>query len=406
MKFKKFIFPGLCVINLVWCACKKENPVAALESCNLSFSDSSNKNPKAKAYQSVLDKFTREKGLPGLVALVYTPQQGVWVGSSGFSQVENNIPMQPCNVFMSASVAKLYHAVLVLKMQEAGLLSLNDKIDRYLTEDISNQLPNGHLATIKTLLNHSSGIPNPTEQISFLSNYINNFKGVITPEKHLSYIYGKKPLFSPGDKFSYSDANYTLAAKIIDKIYGDHGKAMTDFIIRPTALNETYYRNEPGYKSRKFLVNSYADFYDEKILRNVSEEERIFNESNIGHDGFKYTVHDCFLFIKNLFIDRTILSQASLDQMLNDNLNLQSFYPNERALLGAFQLKEPGRMSIGHEGQTIGSSNFAAFYPDKKGIMIICSNFGGAASFKLYKTMFDRKNTENCLLREMEFAAF
>jgi D-alanyl-D-alanine carboxypeptidase len=398
----------ICLVSMlpVFYSCSKEDNASKVEECILNFTDSSAVNPKAAQYQAIIDDFTKEKGLPGIVALVYTPLNGVWIGTSGYSQIENNIRMQPCDIFMSASVAKTYHAVLTLKMQEEGLLSIDDKIDKYLPREMCDKLPNGHKATIKSLLNHSSGIPNPTTTLSFMARYINNLKEEITPEEYISYIYKKDPVGEVGEKFTYSDANYILIALIIDKIYGNHAIAMSDFIINPNKLDYTFYRNETEYKNRAHLVNSYADFYGEKILRNVSDEERIFNESNIGHDGFKYSAYDSYLFFRELFIDKTILNQESLDLMLNNDADLESFYINERALLGVFILDEPGYVSISHEGQTIGSANFSAYYPEKNAIIVICSNFGGVASPVLYKAMFDRESSDDCLLKSMEKAAF
>ena len=404
---KYFLFWLAIVLAYATISCTKQDDFSQVASCNSTGLDSSATHPKAVLFQGILDKFSKEKGLPGIAALVYTPQNGVWMGASGYSQVEGNVAMQPCNLFMSASVAKMYHAVLTLKMQEKGLLSINDKIDQYLPSDVCDRLPNGHTATIKQLLNHSSGIPNPTGSIGFLTNYINDFKKAIDPKTYVGYIYGAKPLGEPGQVFNYSDGNYILLAMVLDKIYGDHAQAMSDFVIKPLGLSHTFYRNELGYKNRSNLVNSYADFYNEKILRNVSAEERVFNESNIGHDGFKFTVHDGFLFLKKLFIEKTILGQQSLDQMLNNDAKLVSFTPNERALLGAFLLKDdPNTLSISHEGQTIGSADYFGFYPMHNGIIIVCSNFGGAVSPLLYDAMFNRGGKEDCLLQSMEKAIF
>ena len=387
--------------------CTPQDHVFPVATCDPIAADSSASRPKAAVFQGILTEFTREKGLPGIAALVFTPEQGVWMGAAGFSQVENNLPMAPCHLFMSASVAKMYHAVLALEMQEQGMLSIDDNISRYLPDDLIGKLPNGHTATIRHLLNHSSGIPNPTAQISFLTSYINDFKQPISAESYLSNVYGLDPLNGVGEEFHYSDGNYLLLAMIIDRIYGDHARAMSDLVIEPLGLSNTFYRNEAGYKNRTVLVNSYADFYDENVLRNVSEEERIFNESNTGHDGFKFTVHDGYLFLRKLFIDKTLLTPESLDLMLSTDANLVSFSENERALLGAFLLADdPEVVSISHEGQTIGSSAYMGYYPKQQGILVVFSNFGGAVSRSLYEAMFLRSGPEPCLLERMEEAAF
>jgi D-alanyl-D-alanine carboxypeptidase len=404
---KYYLFWATVLFSCLSPGCSIRDDFAPVADCTPVPGDSSASHPQAAVFQGILTEFTLEKGLPGIAALVFTPEHGVWMGAAGFSQVENNLPMAPCHRFMSASVAKMYHAVLALEMQEQGMLSIDDKIDKYLPGELIEKLPNGRTATIRHLLNHSSGIPNPTSRLSFLTSYINDFKRPIATETYLSYVFGKAPLAGVGEEFNYSDGNYLLLAMIIDRIYGDHARAMSELVIEPLGLSNTFYRNEASYKNRAELVNSYADLYDELVLRNVSEEERTFNESNIGHDGFKFTVHDGYLFLRKLFIEKALLTPESLDLMLNNDANLVSFSENERALLGAFLLADdPQVVSISHEGQTIGSSAYFGYYPKQQGILIVFSNFGGAVSNRLYEAMFLRSGPERCLLQRLEEAAF
>lgn len=397
----KYIILPFSLLSLV--GCKSNNTIENIQECNVTYPDSSNFNPKSNLYQAELDKVI-QGGVPGVVALIYTPNEGVWMGASGYAQVENKIPMQPCNIFMSASVAKIYFAVLTLKLQELGKLSIEDKIDKFLDTETCDKIPNGHTAKIRHLLNHTTGIPDPSYTNAFLFDYLSNLKKAVSTEKYLSYIYHKEPLSIVGKKHNYSDANYILLALIIDKICGNHAQAMSDFIIKPNDLNETFYRKEAAYKDRTRLVNSYAELHKILGLRNVSEEERIFNESNIGHDGFKYTVYDNFLFFKKLFIDKTILDEHSLSLMMDTTVahlrNGNSF------LLGASYEVNDGLSSISHGGETIGSGNLSAYYPDKKSIIIICCNFGMASSKRLKNIILNRKSADACLINELENIAF
>ena len=204
--------------------------------------------------------------------------------------------------------------------------------------------------------------------------------------------------------FAASNTNIVLKGNSVWIVSG--GKKSRVFYSSDKGATWTYYET-PIVQGEAMTGIFTADFYNEKILRNVSAEERVFNESNIGHDGFKFTVHDGFLFLKKLFIDKTILSQQSLDLMLNNDAELVSFTANERALLGAFLLKDaPNAASISHEGQSIGSAAYFGFYPGHNGIIIVCSNFGGAVSPLLYDAMFNRGGKEDCLLQSMEKAIF
>src|SRR6056297_3074717 len=74
-------------------------------SCDTKIFDINSNHPKGAEMQALLNKYVK-KGLPGVTALIYTPEDGKWIGSAGFSRIEDAIPMQDCNIFHSASVAK------------------------------------------------------------------------------------------------------------------------------------------------------------------------------------------------------------------------------------------------------------------------------------------------------------
>ncbi len=389
-------------IPVLLAGCRQDLPDAGHAACADNPADSSSRHPLHAQYQGILEKYTR-RGLPGVVALVYTPTSGTWMGTAGYSRLETKAAMQPCSVFMSASVAKLYHAVALLKLHESGLLHIKDKIDEYLPESLCDQLPNGHVATIKTLLNHTSGIPNPTGTLSFLVDYIQNFRKRYSNHAYLRPIFNKSPVGEPGAKLVYSDANYILIALIMDKVYGSHARAISDLIIRPLNLTNTYYKHEAAFSKPPGLVNSYVDLYDKKTFRNMSIEEQTFNEVTEGHDGMKYSVYDNLKFLKALFYDRTLLDEKTLGLLMDEEAPARA--DGTKHLLGCFRQDKAGYSHIYHEGGTIGSANYSGYIVDKQAIVVICSNFGAAMPGKVNDAMFGPSHggspTEEYLIDEL-----
>ena len=72
---------------------------------NQDFIQSSNNHPKGEKLQNILDSYTAE-GIPG-VTLLIADSNGIWAGSAGYADLQNNIKMQPCHILKPGSVTKM-----------------------------------------------------------------------------------------------------------------------------------------------------------------------------------------------------------------------------------------------------------------------------------------------------------
>src|ERR1700710_2250782 len=88
-------------------SCAKQNWSIPVTACSIGVTDSSANNVKARIYQQVLNGGVAT-GLPGIVLLVQTPKEGVWIGAAGKAKIETGEPMMPCSINHSGSVAKMY----------------------------------------------------------------------------------------------------------------------------------------------------------------------------------------------------------------------------------------------------------------------------------------------------------
>ncbi|MEJ0056645.1 MAG: serine hydrolase [Bacteroidota bacterium] len=64
--------------------------------------------------------------------------------------------------------------------------------------------------------------------------------------EYLEYIDGKPLTFAPGSKYSYRNTNYLVLALIGDAITGDHRKFLSETIMKPLGLTNTFYQGDPG----------------------------------------------------------------------------------------------------------------------------------------------------------------
>lgn len=370
----KKIKPLYLLLGLLAFSCTQES-VAPFESCE-SFAETTPGHPFAEAYQAAMDEFVA-KGVPGASAVIYTPDEGLWVGASGKAIIERDEDMKSCNLFFSASLAKTYHVVAALALAEEGLLDIDKKIDQYLKPEHAKKVPNSSKISVKELMNHTSGIPDFIENTNHVTDYFHDLNRFYTQDEYLDYIKDKKPMFEPGSESYYSNTNTVVLALIMDEVYGSHAKAVSDKIIEPLGLDHTFYKNETAYPNPPGLSNCYLDLYGNGTLQNSTDWESNFSQMSIGHDGMIINPYDNYIFLKNLFEGQLIGSQW-VDTMLSQRFVQENEFPITEGLgIEIATLKDDMGQRIGHNGGSLGGAHEMRYYP-KQGIYICLSaNLGG-----------------------------
>ncbi|MBW4603754.1 MAG: beta-lactamase family protein [Calothrix sp. FI2-JRJ7] len=107
--------------------------------------------------QNILSAAVTNQKVPGAVMYVSTPN-GKWIGASGVSNLETKTAMKTNDGFSIASTSKTFVSVAVLKLVEAGKIDLDGAIAEYLPADISPNITNSDLITVRQQLNNTSGV--------------------------------------------------------------------------------------------------------------------------------------------------------------------------------------------------------------------------------------------------------
>ena len=110
------------------------------------------------------------------------------------------------------SVSKQFLATAVLLLVQDGKLSLDDHVSRYLPN-----LTRADEITIRQLLTHTSGY-----QDYYPQDYVAPFmEEHVTAERILDQ-WARKPLdFDPGTRWQYSNTNYVVVGRIVERIAGE-----------------------------------------------------------------------------------------------------------------------------------------------------------------------------------------
>ncbi|AWV97051.1 serine hydrolase domain-containing protein [Arcticibacterium luteifluviistationis] len=173
-------------------------------------------------------------GFDGLI--VYVDQAGKAPASyaAGWHDRKNKIPADPKALFKLASIGKLYIAVSIAKLANDKRISLDNTLADYFPQLIG-KIDNAEKITLKTMVEHRSGIPNYINHPTYWENppYSN--------ERLLELASDMPASFEPGEDYEYSNTNYLLLSKIIDKVVGySHDQYIKEEILIPLGLKNTF----------------------------------------------------------------------------------------------------------------------------------------------------------------------
>jgi D-alanyl-D-alanine carboxypeptidase len=257
-----------------------------------------------------------------------------------------------------------------MMLVEEGKIVLDAKINTYLPRSICDNIGNGNEATVRHLLNHTSGIKDFVDDLKYNSDIFNGPLGSYTPQKFLGYIYGQAPNFSTGSRSEYSNTNYLLLAMLMDFVLGEsHANLISERIINYLGLENTYYKNEPGLPKPRGLVNGYADVFGNGQLINVADIQNHLANATIGEGGFIASAYDYGIFLEAL-LTGNLVSESSLKEMTTwVGSDYYGFGLDVSELT-------PYGAPIGKGGGDVGTLAQRRYFPDSKTTIVILTNVG------------------------------
>jgi CubicO group peptidase (beta-lactamase class C family) len=330
-----------------------------------------NSSLAAKLQAKLDEMMSMSPNTKGMSAGVYVPGQGIWTGVSGLSYAGQAIT--PDMEFGLASNSKLFTAVVMLILAEKNILSLEDHLYMWLP-NFKNINSN---ATIRQLLNHTSGIDDMFTTQAQIDSINKNPLRAWTPEEVLGWIGPMK--FTPGTNYWYSNTNYILAGMIAKKATGKHiSTLIREYILDPFQLKNTFYDVEEtilGPIAHRWYNN--VDYHD---------TSRISLNTAGGPAGSMFSTPADMVNWYNKLLSGQILNANSLAQMTN-------FLAPGSYGLGIGTIKLFNKTLWGHGGRTLGYRNRMFYDPCMKVIICGLSNSDPSAvdgnTALLYKVLSD-----------------
>lgn len=299
---------------------------------------------KLNQYFDALDQSNK---FMGRVALAHKGRL-IFERNLGYSDLNSGIRPEKHTAYRVGSISKTFTATMILMAAEEGKVKLTDKLSTWFPS-----IPNADAISIENLLRHSSGIHSFTDDADYLT-WNTQPK---TEEDLIAKMVSHPPLFEPGSKEAYSNANYVLLSYILEKVYQKPFHAIFDEkIVRPLGLNNTFI--EPRSEADKSLAKSYS-------FRGEWMEESFTHPSiPMGAGNIASTPEDMSTFASGLFSGK-LISEESLGKMTTITENFG---------LGVFKLPFYGRTSFGHTGGIDGFTSIFGHFPEEDITCVILSN--------------------------------
>ena len=168
---------------------------------------------------------------PGAAVLVAQNGTVLFKKGYGLADVARGTGFAPDTKSRIGSITKQFTASAILKLQEQGKLSVQDKLTKYFPD-----FPRGEEVTLHHLLTHTSGIRSYTDKPGFMDKVT----APVEPDDLIKSFQNDAYDFAPGQKWHYDNSGYFLLGRIIEKVSGQsYGAFLTKNFFEPLGMTNT-----------------------------------------------------------------------------------------------------------------------------------------------------------------------
>ncbi len=203
--------------------------------------------------------------IPGISFAFSKNEEIAYCSGLGFAITETEERTTPGHLFRLASISKQFTTLCILKLYEAGKLTLDDRVfgtGGILEQEYGNVTPRAAAVTIRHLLQHTSGWgsdPDPMFSSAFTGQ---------TLDQRIRYMLGTTQA-EPGTVFTYSNMGFGILGEVIKKVSGQPYEEYLKAVLSEAGItdihvgkdragrrpNEVVYYSQNGY-------NGYANPMD------------------------------------------------------------------------------------------------------------------------------------------------
>ncbi len=325
----------------------------------------------------------KEASVGGMAISIFNDGKPVYHKAFGYKDSRTNAPLQTTTNFYGASLSKSVFAVLVMKLVEEKIISLDKPLQDYLpkpvyeygkgaswNEDFTSLKEEDQYKkiTARHCLSHSSGFANWRWY---------------EPDQKL-HVH-----FEPGSQYSYSGEGLCYLQFVIEKLTAKSLNAlMQEKLFGPLGMKHSSYTWQPEFESDYCLGHDTTGKPYPKDKDNAPRSASTLE-----------TTPDDYSFFTAAVLQKKILKPETYDTLFKQQLRIRSKIQmgtdawkdstadNDDILLGYSlgwgSLQTPYGFGVFKEGHGDGFQHYTILFPEKKsGIVILTNSDNGESIFK------------------------
>ncbi len=170
-----------------------------------------------------LDALAAAGRAPGFALATVDTGGAVHTWAKGRADLTRGTPATVETTWLWFSATKIVTATAVLQLVERGLVDLDQPVVRYVPGFASVRNPHGRAVTVRHLLSHTSGLPNPMP-VAWIHEA--HLPGPSLDELTERLLRENDRLdFAPGARFAYSNLGYLVLGQLIERVSGERYEA-------------------------------------------------------------------------------------------------------------------------------------------------------------------------------------
>ena len=329
--------------------------------------------PDIQALDSFIAGELKAKGLVGLSVALMIDGKIVLAKGYGLSALDGS-PATPETPFAIGSVTKQFTCACILKLAEAGKLSVNDKVAMYYPG-----LTRAADISLLDLMNHVSGYPD-YYPLDFTDR---RMLKEIHPDDLIKEYAGGKLDFEPGSRYSYSNTGFIILGRVVEKVSGrPFGKFLAEEILKPQGMKHTLYEPDPNQAG---IARGYTTFA-------LSNPEPATNEAKgwIGSAGAIYSTGSDLAAWDLALVSGQVVNPASYALMTTPRLlsdGRTSFYG-----CGLSWSIRNVRTVLSHGGAVAGFVAMNTTVPGTRSAAVLLSNYDSGEVSAIFNKLVEAMN--------------
>ncbi len=187
-------------------------------------------------YQQPLNEWREQAGVSVVTAAVRLNGLLAWHGVSQATNVDGAELISPQSRFPIYSITKTFTSVCVLRLAQAGLLHVDDPVNKWMDE-----MPLSRAVTLSHLLRHTGGLPDYGPLAGYHQAVKTRPSTPWTDQEFFDATLVNGRICEPGVSWAYSNIGYLILRRVIERASGSSFRRCVDeHIVSRLGLSYTF----------------------------------------------------------------------------------------------------------------------------------------------------------------------